>query len=426
MEEMRALLASIERHESVLKAAQVLPGGVWNGADLGSSPLSPWGNSVSSWLSSPLLCTPASGLSSDSAISSSTETRPKEKKKKRKPPRAISVSIIECRSTVPVERIESPGGILQQNTSSFALDAVPTPPSSAPNTNNPSAYKIGPALGQGQFGTVYKAEGPQGQVAVKKVSFLPEHMQSSIPQELQIAKSKQRHPNIIHIHDAFYVEELQEMWIVQELMNCKSLHGALDRLTKAKRPRSVAEHVVAGITMQLLGALHHLHTQATVYLHRDIKPDNILMNSKGEVKLGDFGSARCAGDLGIAHTYEAGSEAYMSPERIKGEAYGPPSDIFSAVFVVAELLKGNKTQEGDFLQIINNRERMGELFALEGASPEVLDFVKDGLNPQQARRPSAEQLLQSDFIQKHCTTLPAAQDLVKEWVRSLKELSRSS
>lgn len=86
------------------------------------------------------------------------------------------------------------------------------------------------------------------------------------------------------------------------------------------------EEVLSDIAEQVLHGLQFLHDNRQ--MHRDLKPGNILLNCKGQVKLADFGISRALdGTAGFANSF-VGTVTYMSPERIVGENYSYPSDIW--------------------------------------------------------------------------------------------------
>lgn len=95
--------------------------------------------------------------------------------------------------------------------------------------------------------------------------------------------------------------------------------GSLDRIISATGGRGIPEPVVAQMAFQILSGLAHL--KKTHHFHRDIKPQNILVQSKGEIKLTDFGIARELGNsFDMANTF-VGTFKYMSPERVQNEPY---------------------------------------------------------------------------------------------------------
>ena len=97
----------------------------------------------------------------------------------------------------------------------------------------------------------------------------------------------------------------------------------------------VTEEAMAGITYQILWGLAYLHFEHR--LHRDIKPGNVLINSRGEVKLSDFGISRTLDNTQAMSNTSVGTFRYMSLERLLGGDYNASSDIWSVGVMIAEL-----------------------------------------------------------------------------------------
>ena len=150
-------------------------------------------------------------------------------------------------------------------------------------------------------------------------------------------------------------------------------------------------------------------------MHRDIKPANMLCNSKGRVKISDFGVA------GDAHTQvhhtTVGSTPYMSPERIKSQPYTQASDIWAIGVSIAEIaigeypfgqkIKGKVFELAEIITGAKPEPLWKELCPNKQFSPELKDFVSQCLTPDQAKRPTATQLLEHPFIKKYA-------DVIKE------------
>merc|ERR1719453_1603549 len=114
--------------------------------------------------------------------------------------------------------------------------------------------------------------------------------------------------------------------------------GSLADLTARLQGMGVPLPHLSCIAAQMLGALAHLHARRI--LHRDVKPENVLHNSRAEVKLTDFGIAKdLEATCAMAKTF-IGTATYMSPERCMGEDYSLSSDIWSFGMVVFELATG--------------------------------------------------------------------------------------
>ncbi|KAJ1671309.1 MAP kinase kinase Wis1, partial [Spiromyces aspiralis] len=128
-----------------------------------------------------------------------------------------------------------------------------------------------------------------------------------------------RSPYIVDFYGAFFSESC--VYYCMEFMD----YGSLDHLYAA----GVPEDVLAKITLSVVKGLRFLKSELSI-IHRDVKPTNILVNAKGEVKLCDFGvSGKLNQSLAKTHV---GCQSYMAPERItssKDRGYGIQSDVWS-------------------------------------------------------------------------------------------------
>lgn len=157
--------------------------------------------------------------------------------------------------------------------------------------------------------------------------------------------------NIVKFYGALFWEG--DLWIFMEIMD-KSLdkfykvayekhahEHAGENETGSEKSPVIPEFVLGKISSSVVKALHYLHSIKII--HRDVKPSNILINRKGEVKLCDFG---ISGYLvnSIAQTYEAGCKPYMAPERINPDrtrsGYDIRSDVWSLGITIVEIAIG--------------------------------------------------------------------------------------
>jgi serine/threonine-protein kinase len=139
------------------------------------------------------------------------------------------------------------------------------------------------------------------------------------------------HPNIVTVHD--FGEEDGQGYIVMERVHGRPLSAAL--------PMSPREALEVGL--QVCDALGYAHAQGIV--HRDIKPQNILLDSAGRVKVTDFGLARMVGEEGRGWTLTRADEAlgtlyYLAPEVLKGATPNPRMDIYSLGVVLYQCVTG--------------------------------------------------------------------------------------
>ncbi|MFN2638360.1 MAG: serine/threonine-protein kinase, partial [Gemmatimonadaceae bacterium] len=123
----------------------------------------------------------------------------------------------------------------------------------------------------------------------------------------------------------------------------------LSELISESSSRQMAPRVAMGISRQICRGLQAAHEQGII--HRDIKPQNVLIDAKGEVKLMDFGIAR------MTETSEAMTQAglivgtphYMSPEQVEGKQLDPRSDVYSIGVLMYEMLAGKRPFESSSL-----------------------------------------------------------------------------
>ncbi|KAM9085868.1 mitogen-activated protein kinase kinase kinase 2 isoform 2-T4 [Megaptera novaeangliae] len=232
-----------------------------------------------------------------------------------------------------------------------------SPPSRSPRA--PTNWRLGKLLGQGAFGRVYLCYDVDTgrELAVKQVQFdpdSPETSKGSIKDQLKA-------------------------------------YGAL------------TENVTRKYTRQILEGVHYLHSNMIV--HRDIKGANILRDSTGNVKLGDFGASKrlqtiCLSGTGMKSV--TGTPYWMSPEVISGEGYGRKADIWSVGCTVVEML----TEKPPWAEF----EAMAAIFKIATQPtnpklpPHVSDHTRDFLKRifvEAKLRPSADELLRHMFVHYH-------------------------
>lgn len=204
-----------------------------------------------------------------------------------------------------------------------------------------SHYKILEKLGEGGMGVVYKAQDIKLD-RLLALKFLPPQLVASEAEKarfLQEAKaaSALNHPNVCVIHDI--QEEKGQQFIVMEYVDGVTLRKKFE-----SKPLSLNDAITYAI--QIGEALKEAHSQGIV--HRDVKSDNIMINSKNQVKVMDFGLAKLKGSLKLTKTSSTvGTLAYMSPEQIQGGEVDARSDIFSFGIVLYEMLTGQLPFRGE-------------------------------------------------------------------------------
>ncbi|MCW2882084.1 MAG: Serine/threonine protein kinaselike protein [Sphaerisporangium sp.] len=188
-------------------------------------------------------------------------------------------------------------------------------------------YQLLEPIGRGGMGTVWRAHDEllDRAVAVKEIRYPGD------PQDDEIAELNRRtlrearaagrltHPNVVVVHDV--IEENGRPWIVMQLVDSRSLGQVL----RDDGPLPV--RMTAEIGLQILEALRTAH--AAGVLHRDVKPENVLLTDDGRVVLTDFGIARMETDTTMTRTGLVGTPAFIAPERLRGHAAQRESDLWS-------------------------------------------------------------------------------------------------
>jgi serine/threonine protein kinase len=212
-----------------------------------------------------------------------------------------------------------------------------------------SHYTILEKLGEGGMGIVYKAHDAEldRDVALK---FLPHHVtvneaeQARFLQEARAA-AVLNHPNICTVHaiekadDPAYANASAgtQQFIVMEYVEGKTLR----QLMPIQKTQIAIDYAI-----QIGEALQEAHGKGIV--HRDVKADNIMVNSKNQIKVMDFGLAKLKGSLKLTKTSSTvGTLAYMAPEQIEGGEVDARSDIFSFGVVLYEMLTGHMPFRGE-------------------------------------------------------------------------------
>ena len=203
-------------------------------------------------------------------------------------------------------------------------------------------YEILDVLGTGGMAVVYKAKCHRlnRMVAIKILKpelAQDEEIRNRFHDESQ-AVAKLNHPNIVNVFDVNQSDGVE--YIVMEL-----IEGITLKQYMRKRGSSLNWREALHFMSQILQALRHAHSRGII--HRDIKPQNIMVLRDGSVKVADFGIARIT-DSQRTMTQEAlGSVHYISPEQARGSNIDARSDLYSAGVVLYEMLTGALPYNGD-------------------------------------------------------------------------------
>lgn len=146
------------------------------------------------------------------------------------------------------------------------------------------------------------------------------------------------HPNIVKVYDVSFSDKYQ--FIVMEYVNGITLKEYITQ------KGTIHWKEVVHFSTEVLEALRHAHSKGVI--HRDIKPQNIMLLENGQIKVMDFGIARFARSETRSTSDKAiGSVHYISPEQARGEHTGPPTDLYSVGVMMFEMLTGQLPFEAD-------------------------------------------------------------------------------
>jgi serine/threonine protein kinase len=207
-----------------------------------------------------------------------------------------------------------------------------------------NGYLIQEEIGRGGMGVVFKARqlSIDRTVAIKFLSARVADDERVIARFMREAKAagKLAHPNVVSVYDAGFSEGLH--YIAMELVDGSSVH----RRIREKGPLS--EDETLAIAAQIAEALRFAHGRGV--LHRDVKPDNFLMDSRGHVRIADLGLARFVGNPEITELTQdgttLGTPQYMSPEQCRGKDVDARSDLYSLGASMYMMATGKPPFEG--------------------------------------------------------------------------------
>ena len=230
-------------------------------------------------------------------------------------------------------------------------------------------YEVKELIGAGGMANVYKAvmvgqngPVPAGTVVAVKV-LRAEYMHD--PDLVNRFKNESKaisllhHPNIVKVYDVSVTDRLQ--YIVMEYVDGMTLRQYLN-----ERGGRLTSRETVHFISQILQALDHAHRNGVV--HRDVKPQNIMLLPSGQLRMMDFGIARISrAENQLLAGKAMGSVHYISPEQAKGEVTGPQSDIYSVGVMMYEMLSGRLPFDGEdavkvaLKQITDTPRPLGEI-----------------------------------------------------------------
>ena len=173
--------------------------------------------------------------------------------------------------------------------------------------------------------------------------------------------------------------------------------GGGDLLNYVRRRRRLKEDIARFIFRQIITGLTYCHTKRV--LHRDVKLDNILLTSEGQVKICDFGVSKLVPDDNTKMTEQCGTPAYIAPEIFENNGYmGYLSDIWSAGVVLYAMLYGAVPFKANNISELHKQVLKSQPVYKEDISKSAIDLMKGILEKDPAFRLNAAQILNHDWM----------------------------
>ncbi len=277
-------------------------------------------------------------------------------------------------------------------------------------------YRLDGVIGRGGMGEVFRAVDTRlnRPVAVKVMHQSSSGLETAVVRFLREARaaSALNHPNIVTIHDVGETPS-GDRYIVQEFVDGRTLRSLLEE------PLDLGTAI--DIARQVARALSAAHAAGIV--HRDVKPENVMVRGDGYVKVLDFGLARVEESFGSDRTTRTnldtapgtllGTTAYMSPEAAQAGVAGPAADVFALGVVVYEMTAGRRpfvggTSVGVLAAILS--EEPVPIGRVNPGVPQALDdLVQRMLAKSPERRPAANEIADAlaEFQGRGVVTAPA-------------------
>ncbi|ONM62621.1 CBL-interacting serine/threonine-protein kinase 24 [Zea mays] len=266
-------------------------------------------------------------------------------------------------------------------------------------------YEVGRTIGRGTFAKVkFAVDADTGAAFAIKVldkeTIFTHRMLHQIKREISIMKIV-RHPNIVRLNEV--LAGRTKIYIVLELVTGGEL---FDRIVRHGKLR---ENEARKYFQQLIDAIDYCHSKG-VY-HRDLKPQNLLLDSRGNLKLSDFGlSTLSQNGVGLVHT-TCGTPNYVAPEVLSSNGYdGSAADIWSCGVILYVLMAGYLPFEENDLPHLYEKITAAQYSCPYWFSPGAKSLIQRILDPNPRTRITIEEIREDPWFKKNYVTIRCGED----------------
>ena len=293
-------------------------------------------------------------------------------------------------------------------------------------------YEIQEIIGVGGMANVYRAYDSIDDRTVAVKILRDEHMQND--ELLRRFRNESKaiavlsHPNIVKVYDVSFNEDIQ--YIVMEYIDGITLKEYIEQQKVLRWKEAVH------FTVQILRALQHAHDKGIV--HRDIKPQNIMLLADGTIKVADFGIARFARASQQTVTDKAiGSVHYISPEQAKGDVTDEKSDIYSVGVMLYEMTTGKLPFDAESPVSVALQQIQSQPKTPRSINPDIPEGLEDIIiramqkDPARRYQSAAEMLRDIDEFKRDPTvsfeykyTEPEEMSITENFVKTAKKTKK--
>ncbi|PON40168.1 Calcium/calmodulin-dependent/calcium-dependent protein kinase [Parasponia andersonii] len=286
----------------------------------------------------------------------------------------------------------------------------PPPPPPFPATTVLGKYRLGRELGRGSFARVFEAQSiindeNNSKVAIKiiKREKLDAAMEPRIIGEVEAMRRLHQHPNVLKIHEVMATKT--KIYLVMELATGGELFA------KVAGGRKLKESAARRYFQQLVSALRFCHQNGVA--HRDVKPQNLLLDRNGSLKVSDFGLSALPDRIrnGLLHT-ACGTLAYTAPEVLARRGYdGSKADAWSCGVILHVLVTGQLPFDDRNQAAMNNKIRNRDYRFPDSVSVPAQKIIYRLLDPNPKTRLTIEKLAEISWFKKSLPPPPPDKSL---------------